>query len=298
MRLLVLTIVAFLSLSGCSGTVSVPLTVDREVGYYSLEGKYERKEVRLLVDTGASLPVISSAFVDANGISSIEQAQLDGNGGSDAVGPLASDKPIVVTRPSTFSVGRVVFDPTGYFQVLDLDALNSVLRQRVDGVASSGVLNSATFYTLDFQQAKLTLGRARDTPKLRHKMVFDHQRPIVSVMINGTESEFFLDSGAIQSAISRETAANLLAESEIGAPKDYQLLSIDGLRPTKLSLARVKLLEFAGNCLQDATLYVGDRNLIGLDILRGGVLTVDPVMKRYAFVYPDKAVRPAVPCER
>jgi predicted aspartyl protease len=272
-----------LFLSSCASTTTIPLTVDADTGYYMLLTKYEKRKAVFLLDTGTALPAISRRFVEAHGFSTTRRqwpadSLFDGKQTDSA--PIEST--IVVTSPTSFSVGRATVDPLGYFQVLNLAPLSSAIDDRVDGIFGSGILNG-TLYTIDFRKRTLTLGRSKQPVELPFKIEFERQRPLVDATVNGAKIVFVLDTGAMYTSISHRTAARLLDESSIGEEASYLLLSVDGLRPAKLRRATIDRLEFAGVELENFTVFIGDHDLIGLDILRNGILTVDASAGRYSF---------------
>ncbi|MGH8194996.1 MAG: retropepsin-like aspartic protease [Woeseiaceae bacterium] len=197
---------------------------------------------------------------------------------------LTIESRIAVTRPTSFSVGRASVDPVGFFQVLDLAPMNSAIDTQVDGIFGSGILNGI-FYAIDFGNRTLRLGRPKHPTELPFKIEFEGQRPLVSATVNGAKVEFVLDTGAMYTSISHDTAARLLNESSIEDAVRYLSLSVDGLRPAKLRRATIDRLEFAGIDFENFTVFIGDHDLIGLDILRNGVLTVDASAGRYSFRY-------------
>jgi hypothetical protein len=245
--------------------------------------EYENRKAVFLLDTGTVIPVISRQFVEAHGLSTAyQQVPSDPLIEGKQADSVPIEATIVVTRPTSFSVGRAKVDPLGFFQVLDLAPLSSAIDDRVDGIFGSGILNG-TLYTIDFGKQTLTLGRPKDPAELPFKIEFEGQRPLVTATLNGAKVVFVLDTGAMQTSISHHTAARLLDESSIEEEASYLLLTVEGLQPAKLKRATIDRLEFAGIEFENFTVFIRDHDLIGLDILRDGILTVDASAARYSF---------------
>ena len=269
----------------CVTVAHIPLTSDERDAFLYLEASYNGRQGIYLLDTGTALPVVTE-----------QAAYGQTHGGADAIltasicgsvireGEICrSSEGVAITRPNLFEIGAVKMSPGGLFQIRDLSQLSDLVGMEIDGIVGSGILNGGR-YTIDFRSRELRLEQSDDASSLVHTIEFDKQSPMVKVKVNGLDVLFLIDSGALQSSISKDSADKLLSKSAITDGAVYTVLSVDGAREERRSRAFIESFQFADVSINPAHIFVSDSNVIGLDILSKGVLTVDARIKKFNFV--------------
>jgi len=182
-------------------------------------------------------------------------------------------------------------NPVGLFEIRDLSHIRQSIDQDIAGIVGSGILNGGV-YSIDFCNRTISLTKYSSAPQLEHEIRFDRQRPIVTVTVNGKDFPYVVDSGALQSSISRRAADLVVPESAMQNETSYKVLTIDGVRNEVRSRALIESFKFAGIELSSINLFVNEENVIGLDILRKGTLTVNARARRFSFNPEPKDCRP------
>ncbi len=234
---------------------------------YWLEGHINGRKIDLLVDTGSSLPAISKEFVERNGLEySSEQIQASG----------MENSLFDIVRPSRFRIGRLVALESVFF-VLDTASASELLQREVEGIVGGGLFNSNR-YSISFKDNLIRYGRFPIDSENMYPLEIDQQYLYASVAINGVVDRFLIDSGALQTQVSLALAREIMGDlSKLEFDKLVRV-TVDGRSNVEVARLTLRSLSFGDLLVKDYSVFVGDhtRNIIGMDLLKSGVLTVDP----------------------
>lgn len=264
-------------LASCVSQVEVPMyrhEFHEEFPTYWLEARINGRTANLLVDTGSSLPAISRDFVERHGFEvSSEQMQNSG----------LNETSIDVFRPRRFSIGRLRARESIFF-VLDTQFASEIAQREVDGIVGGGLFNNNR-YSVSFKDNFIKYGAFSIDNINMHPLEVVQQYLYANVAIDGVVDRFLVDSGGLQTQITLELAERILGDLSSLDFSDRVRITVDGRSDVRVAHAVMPSLLFGDVLVEDFPVLVADytRNIVGIDLLRMGVLTVDPVSSTFGF---------------
>ena len=280
-RLIVVVPIGF---AGCTAQHIEPIS--EEGGFFWINVKYDGERAECLVDTGTSMSVVDSSFVQLHnpgvGVTRISAPLITTAQDIDATDDL-HNRDLSVVHPASLQIGDVRYVPPGELLMLDLSSLSTQLGSQLDGIVGGSILNREK-YVLDFVSHHLAIGRFRDSETPKHHLRIDRQFIFAELNLNGLTAEFLIDTGAQLSTIDPVLADELSSGKFSSQNSDYDIFSIDGIRRVRMTTIDVKELVFGSARLSSLKMHVSDSNVIGLDILRRGKLAVDPDAHLFSFL--------------
>ncbi len=274
---LLLLVAAVSILPSCTSHVVIPMyRHEFHEGFptYWLEGRINGRTANLLVDTGSSLPAISKNFVERHGLTvSSEQIQNSG----------VNEASIDVIRPRRFSIGKLRARESVFF-VLDTEFASEIAQREVDGIVGGGLFNNNR-YSISFKDSFIRYGEFSIENINMYPLDIVQQYLYVSVAIDGVADRFLVDSGGLQTQISLELAERILGDLSSLNFSDRVRITVDERSEVRVASAVMPSLSFGDVLVEDFPVLVADysRNVIGVDVLKMGVLTVDPVSNTFGF---------------
>ena len=280
-RIWQLALVATL-LSGCVRPVVVPMK-QRDCGpYYFVEVEFNGAITDFMVDTGTSFPIVSDSFVTAESFEvtdSIESVLVVSP--SDITNSSAPTT-FPILRSTSFGIGNAVAEDGLNFAVVDTDAVVSITCGAVDGFIGGGVLNSAP-YSIDFPGRVLTLGATNPHSIPAFPLSMVKNLLFVDAFIGPNKVSFLIDSGSLQTRISAATASQVLRADAVINAGPVKRIDIFGVKDQPMSAATIDSFRIGDFVVRDLPVLIGEDNVVGIDVLSQGVLTIDPNAKTYSF---------------
>ena len=278
-----LSLCAFLAtfVIACSSITPVPVWHSESRAFLLLPVEVNGIPTTSLLDTGTTNTVVSKEFADRIGI------QGD---------PLKRDFPIEASAPdaiqegqyanlNSFRVGSIrAKRKSGQALIVDLPHLSAQFGEDVTGILGNATWSSAD-YVLDARRPSFGISRRlrlAASPEA-YRLKVSGYRTYLPVEINGRTFDFLLDTGSNASRVTQEIIDELMP-----ANSDYIELEITTMGSTETRKfpdfhAAVKV----GHVLiPEFTFLVGKENVIGLNLLRYGELSVGT--REGKFIFRDR----------
>jgi predicted aspartyl protease len=275
-------VVTSLVLAACTSIGVVPLSRDTKSGYFIAESIIDGEPANLVVDTGTTMPAISSDYARAHRIvfSADQMLENEHDSASSGRSVASLQPPLGFATLESFSVGNIKFSGAVQFQVYDLSALNSRTEENISGILGTGALNSRP-YRIDFQRLQLTIGDKLNRPRLSFPLLLVDNLLYVDIQICGHAKRFLVDTGSLNSWIDADTLQDIECGYRISGSGTYDVLV--GNRLNRLAVNRVTLdhIQLSGQQFSGVVFFAGTSNVLGLDILARGSLFLDPIGKDY-----------------
>jgi len=276
LAVLLCTLLAFAGVSGCVASTSVSLAKDHGTGFYVVDMLHEDALLNLIFDTGASASVLSQSAVERHSIETEERSvQLTGSANYERSG---GDQPsmamLPISRPTTITLGEIVFGRGAYFLVLDLSFFELRSSSSVDGIFSPVVLQNIA-YSVDFAVGILSLSKGDLAQCSGHPVTFRNGLPYVLATVNGTQASFLLDSGAVYSTVDQDFLESSTGRDLATEVHEFEILTIWEASKRKVRTAKIDEFRVGKFNRQGGMFIVGSENVIGLDILSSGKLDVN-----------------------
>ena len=287
----VVVLVACLSMCGCVQHKTIHLTSREKSDFVWVPVKFNGTSSNFLLDTGTSFPIVSSDFVARFGFETYER-----NNQYEVFIPRAelnstderASLQIRYTESDTFSLGPIKASSRVTFAVIDTSAAEKIVGGRLDGFVGGGLLNGQP-YAVDFQCKTLSIGKLDLSDLQMDKLAIRQNLLYVEIELNGMQETFFLDSGALQTEISRKTAARILPQYDSLTWGSLKSVSVLGDRTRTAARAKIDSFNVGGAKFSNTNVIVAEQNVLGIDFLRQGVLVIDPINRRYSFRPTDPA---------
>jgi predicted aspartyl protease len=244
-----------------------------------------------LLDTGTSFPIVSSNFVSRFGFETykfVDQHEVFiPRAGLKSTKEKASLE-LRYIESDAFSLGSIKAASKLTFAVIDTSAVEKIVGGHLDGFVGGGLLNGQP-YAVDFRCKTLSMGKLDLSDLQMSELAIRQNLLYVEIELNGMQETFFLDSGALQTEISKATAAKVLPEFDSLDWRTYESVSVLGERLRSAARARIRSFSLGGTVYSDVEVVVAEQNVLGIDFLRHGVLVVDPINGTYSFSYANRA---------
>ncbi len=267
-------------LSSCTSHIVIPMyrhDFHDENPSYWVEGRINGRNVNLLVDTGSSLPAISKDFVQRYNLD-VSAAKFQN--------PDGGETEIDVVRPGQFSVGKLRTRESVFF-VLDTVLASEIVQREVDGIVGGGFFNGNR-YSISFKDNFISYGRFSIENINMHPLEIVQQYLYAEVNVNGIVDKFIIDSGGLQTQISMDLAERALGDLSNLVFSDRVRITVDGISNVRVAHAIVPSFSFGDVLVKDFPVLISDytRNIIGIDLLKNGILTIDPDSESFGFEFP------------
>jgi aspartyl protease len=185
----------------------------------------------------------------------------------------------------SFTVGSIRGPRNGgQVLIVDLSHVSAVVGEKVDGFLGNSTLGSAD-YVLNVRRPSLEISGNRHLSASAEALPlkvggFNGYRTYLPVAINGKSFDLLLDTGSNITVVTPEVLSALAGiETEV---VERGIASINGVETGTVQRFRaaVKLGDVS---VPEFTLFVGNGNRIGLDLLAFGELSVSVNERRFAF---------------
>lgn len=260
---------AFLAtcVAGCSAVTFVPVRHSGSRQFLVVPVVANGIQTTFLFDTGTSDTVVSKEFADRNGIHGRplqRDRPIEASAG-------AADQEDQYVRLRSFRVGSVrAKRKVGPVQIVDLPRLGAQFGGDVTGMLGNAMWSSAD-YVLDASQPSLVISRRLNlsaSPEASHLSVSGN-RTYLPVKIDGRTFDFLLDTGSSATRVTQEVIDEI-------RPSDYLELEITTMGSTEYRRIPALHAKVAVGLVQipQFSFLIGEENVIGLNLLRYGVLSV------------------------
>lgn len=260
-----------LAIAACREGVEFALETNPHSPYYWVSGEIDGRSVRFIVDTGSSMPVISESLASELGVS-VNQ--------SDESVRLGHEFPVV--RLDNVTIGRLRLPQQSPFQIRNTDYLEIISGATVDGIIGGGVLNAAR-YEIRFPSKLVRFGNMSVDSSTMKDLDIRDQYLFGESYINGESVEFLIDSGSTFSEIREIDALTIVPNLNELESRTLNIARIGGHSEEVRQMLVADSLQFGGSTLENVVLYVGNQNILGLNVLSKGTLTVVPDLRQFKF---------------
>ena len=265
------TLCAFLAsfVAGCSSVKTVPVRQSESRQYLLLPVEVNGTPTTFLLDTGTTHTVISKEFTDRIGIrgdSPEREVPIEiGGPGANQVGH--------VTRLKSFRIGSIEANrKSGQKLIVDMSRLFAQIDDGVSGLLGNAMWSSAD-YVLDAGSPSLLISRRLGLSKTPDSLRLNATsgKTYLPIEIEGRTFDFLLDTGASTSRVTQEVIDKLrpvnndYVELEITTMGSTEYKKLPALH-AEVQLGQVHIPQF--------TFLVGKENVIGLNLLRYGELSM------------------------
>lgn len=265
-------------MTSCSSAVSAPVRHAASGVYVLLPAEVNGVPATFLLDTGSTNTVVAKKFAD--------RIELRGD-------LLRRDFQIDARTPekilegqyaavNSLTVGSVrLRRSSGHVLIVDLPNLSALAGEAIDGILGNSTLGSAD-YILNVSRPSLQVSRKLrlSDSRLARDLKVAGYKSYLPVEIDGRTYDFLLDTG---SNATMATPDVLHALDGVRSDfVDLGIVTIDSAETKKLQRFRADL-KLGDVTLRDFAFLVGDVNLIGLDLLMFGELSVSVRERKFVF---------------
>lgn len=273
-----------LIVTSCSTLTTVPVRSATSGHGLLVSVAVNRIPATFLLDTGATNTVLSSQFASRMNVES-EALPFDM--------PIetASRQPLVGARYvplRSFQLGPIrAKRNSGEALIVDLSNVRKLTKEDVDGLVGNSTLGSAD-YILNVHKPSLKVARTISLPDYGQaaRLSVSGHRTYLPVSVNGRTFDFLLDTGSTRSFVSLEVLQQLEGI-------DVKSLQLESVSVNAVDIGKFDSFTAAASLgevfIPKFSFLVGDRNLIGLDLLRHGELLVS--VKQGRFVFRNVTIR-------
>jgi len=182
--------------------------------------------------------------------------------------------------------------------VLNTAPTEEIIGRNLDGVFGTALLN-VNPWSIDFRNDLLALNCVARSAQLPHEIEIRHGLLYATVLVDGLPVRMLIDSGATRSKISRATLERLPVDRYEVRDSMRRTVTADGVQARSVQIVVVQELIVGSTRMHDFELLVDDADVVGLDILSLGELTVDPAMSRFEFnTQPEHTLIGGDSCDR
>lgn len=231
-----------------------------------------------LVDTGSTHTIVAKSFAERIGLAKVASQEANIVDATGVELPLPSYfANIDSLRVGSIRVGRV----RGTVPVVDLANLNRIMGEELDGVLGNNILASAD-YILNVRKPSLLLARniGLSDSQMAQKLTVAGSAIYLPMTIASKSLDFRLDTGSNASFITREAINSTAAgNTELIELQD----SLLGSTSTRTFQKLKTTVNIAGVQISKATLLVAEKNVVGLDLLSHGELSLSGRDRKFEF---------------
>jgi len=278
-------LLACLMLSGCFQGQTVVALGNDESGLHWVPVNVQGESAEFLLDTGSSVVALSEKFIarlPERPRTTLKNGRLVTSANRSTSVDSLPQRQLTYLQSARIDVGGMRFAGKGQILVLDTSPTEKIIGKNLDGVVGTALLNVSP-WSIDFRNSLLALNCVADTARLPHEIEIRHGLLYATVSVDGLPVRVLVDSAATRSKISPATFERLPEEHYAVRDSMRRTVTADGVQVRPVQIVTVRKVVVGSARVHDFELLVDDADVIGLDILSLGELTLDPANSRFEF---------------